>query len=147
AARLTQVVSKAICPNGRTNFEIVAEPTNSPLVAPVPADRAVCAECLNEIGQINDRRHQYSFTSCTHCGPRYTVIRCMPFERDDTVMKQFPLCPSCHGEYTHASDRRFHAQTTTCPTCGPRISFELTGRIQSDPEEALRAAARELKAG
>ena len=97
------------------------EPTDGPLAARVPEDRAVCPDCSREIEQLDDRRHRYPFTSCTQCGPRYTVIRAMPFERDDTAMAEFPLCADCRQEYERPGDRRFHAQTTACPACGPRV--------------------------
>lgn len=135
-------------PIGRKQFMIVKEPAHGPLAARVPEDRAVCSTCAQEIDEISDRRLRYPFTSCTLCGPRYTVIREMPFERDETVMAEFPLCPDCRREYTQPGDRRFHAQTTACPRCGPRVWYSdgADGR-QLLGEGAIVAAVRQLVAG
>lgn len=90
----------------------------------VPTDRAMCDACQREVAEASDRRCGYLFTSCTECGPRYSIIRTMPFERGRTSMAAFTLCDSCRAEYTNSDDRRFHAQTMACPDCGPRVWFE-----------------------
>ena len=122
AAGLSQVESVPISPQGRAAFAIVSEPSEGPLLTHVPKDRAICAQCLREIAQQGDRRLNYPFTSCTLCGPRYAVIRKMPFERSDTAMDKFPLCADCRHEFRRPRDRRFHAQTMACPACGPQIT-------------------------
>ena len=114
AAALVKLKSERIAPSGRKGFTIVKEPPAGPLAARVPEDRGLCPECSREIASHADRRHRYPFTSCTQCGPRYTVIRAMPFERADTTMAEFLFCPDCRHEYERPGDRRFHAQTIAC---------------------------------
>ncbi len=90
----------------------------------VPRDLAACPECLKEAANRHDHRFDYAFATCTHCGPRYSIIKCMPYERFRTTMKDFLLCESCGQEYRSAVDRRFHAQTNACPDCGPQVWCE-----------------------
>jgi hydrogenase maturation protein HypF len=147
-ATATQILSETALPCDRQEFTIVKELSDGPLVAPVPADRAVCERCLAEVGRPTDRRHNYPFTSCTLCGPRYTVIGSMPFEREDTTMVDFPLCEPCRREYQRPGDRRFHAQTTGCSDCGPSVWFvDLQHTSKRLHSEAIHAAVRALRAG
>ncbi|MDL2261570.1 carbamoyltransferase HypF [Methanimicrococcus sp. OttesenSCG-928-J09] len=93
----------------------------------IPPDTAICADCLEEIqtkGEKGDRRYLYPFTVCTNCGPRYTTVKKLPYDRKNTVMDEFPLCDECLKEYTDVNDRRYHAQPTCCPNCGPIHTFE-----------------------
>ncbi|HEY3392909.1 MAG TPA: carbamoyltransferase HypF [Lacipirellulaceae bacterium] len=148
AAGLSQVESVPISPQGRALFAIVSELSEGPLVAHVPKDRALCAQCLREIGRQSDRRLNYPFTSCTLCGPRYTVIRKMPFERNDTAMDKFPLCADCLHEFRQPRDRRFHAQTMACPACGPHItSHEIARSNRLHGTQALKEAIRNIAGG
>jgi hydrogenase maturation protein HypF len=147
-ACLSQVTSVSTSFTGREGFAIVHESACGPLVTRVPVDRAVCSGCLREIGDPFDRRREYPFTSCTLCGPRYTVIRAMPFERDDTAMNQFPLCEDCRREFRRSRDRRFHAQTIACPKCGPTVRSRIVGRkSQLHGVEAIKEAIANLAAG
>jgi hydrogenase maturation protein HypF len=148
AAQLAQLESAPVAPRGRDDFSIVCDSNEGPLATRVPVDLAVCPTCLREIGQPNDRRSEYPFTSCTMCGPRYSVIRAMPFERDDTALADFPLCVDCRHEYQRPRDRRFHAQTIACPACGPRVWCQERGHhVLRYGNAALEAVVAHLTAG
>jgi hydrogenase maturation protein HypF len=148
AAHVSKAESAPIPAIGHGEFEIAPEFREGPLVTRVPQDRAVCSDCLREIDQPGERRQAYPFTSCTLCGPRYTVIRAMPFERCDTSMDHFPLCERCLSEFRRPQDRRFHAQTMACPTCGPQVWSR--GTHSSDARHgaaAIAEAVRQILAG
>lgn len=112
--------------SGCDAFEIRESEDDGTLEAYVPADIATCAECLREVFDPTDRRYLYPFTNCTHCGPRYSIIDALPYDRRNTTMHLFEMCEKCWQEYEDPGDRRFHAQPNACPTCGPHV--ELWGR-------------------
>ena len=99
-------------------FRIVESDGAAPDV-PVSIDSATCVDCLAEVDDPGDRRHGYPFTNCTNCGPRYTIVLSVPYDRPATTMAGFTMCPACQAEYDDPADRRFHAQPNACPRCGP----------------------------
>jgi hydrogenase maturation protein HypF len=116
----TEEVSR-IAPSGFAWFEILPSDERPPKTAAVLPDLATCPECLRELFDPADRRFGYAFTNCTLCGPRYTILIDIPYDRPNTTMRSFVLCPACRREYGSPHDRRFHAQPNACPTCGPRL--------------------------
>ncbi len=111
----------------------------------VSPDIALCAACRKEMADPGDRRYRYPFTNCTDCGPRFTIIEGLPYDRPKTTMKKFAMCPECHGEYVDPGDRRYHAQPVSCPDCGPRLQLKVRGG--TGRKEPLKAAVRLLKQG
>jgi hydrogenase maturation protein HypF len=111
----------------------------------VPPDVAMCPECTADVLTPGNRRHRYPFTNCTNCGPRFTIIRRIPYDRPNTTMKRFRMCPECQAEYDDPANRRFHAQPNACPACGPHLALD--GRKYADDSEAISLAARLLREG
>lgn len=105
---------------------------SGPLQTTIPPDAAICQACLREISDPNDRRFGYAFASCTHCGPRYSIVQSMPYDRPRTTMTAFPLCPTCRTEYEDPNDRRFHAQPIACPQCGPHLRLHVLSPTEAD---------------
>jgi len=129
------------------NFTII-ESRHCQMETQVVPDAATCPECLKDIARKGDRRFGYAFTNCTHCGPRFTLIRSMPYDRPFTSMAEFTLCPECLQEYQNPADRRFHAQPVACPHCGPQVTATLqNGDELAQGEAALGYAVNALRAG
>jgi len=130
------------CADGHANCQ-----ANGPLAAQVPVDLGLCQECRAELADSPNRRFEYPFSSCTQCGPRYSIIEAMPFERHDTSMKAFALCDACQQEFQDPTNRRYHAQTNACPDCGPRVSFESAVPTNDVADDAIAQAVGLIRAG
>lgn len=129
-------------------FAILASAAGTETRPSLPADLALCPDCRAEIDTPGEQRHRYPFTNCTACGPRYTLLHSLPYDRPRTAMATFPLCEACRAQYGDPLDRRFHAQPIACPTCGPRLAYgEGPGGPTATEEAALAAAAADLRAG
>lgn len=154
-ARIEALTAAVIAARGATGFAIAPSDTEAAEAggegrgaAPawVPPDLATCAECRAEMSTPGDRRYGYPFINCTHCGPRYTIIGGLPYDRPQTTMAAFTMCPACQGEYDDPADRRFHAQPNACPDCGPQLTLTaVSGRWERGA--ALAEARRRLAAG
>ena len=145
-ARVDTVEAMEAEPQGRSGFAILESQRQVATEALIPADVSTCAPCFAEVLDPHNRRYLYPFTNCTDCGPRFTLIQKVPYDRGNTTMSVFPMCAACRAEYENPADRRFHAEPTACPACGPQIWLEEPGR-RHHAQEALEAAARLLKAG
>lgn len=118
--------------NGFAQFEIRHSQPVDGAFQPIAPDVTVCPDCLRELFDPTDRRYRYPFLNCTHCGPRFTIIRDIPYDRSQTTMASFPMCPTCAAEYENPLDRRFHAQPVACPLCGPRV-WLVMGDVAAQP--------------
>jgi hydrogenase maturation protein HypF len=131
-------------PIGYKGFEIRESDTCGEKTTLVLPDIATCPDCLREIFDPSNRRYRYPFTNCTNCGPRFSIIEALPYDRANTSMKSFKMCPACQAEYDNPRDRRFHAQPNACPVCGPRLRFwDETGIALVSDQEGLCAQAEQ----
>jgi hydrogenase maturation protein HypF len=146
-ASIDEVTYQERQPNGSASFEIVHSENLPGAFQPVSPDVALCPDCLRELLDPSDRRFRYPFINCTNCGPRFTIIEDVPYDRPSTTMAPFEMCPECAAEYQDPQDRRFHAQPVACPSCGPHIWLEAGGSVSSEREAALQAARRRLADG
>ncbi|MBE0003967.1 carbamoyltransferase HypF [Citrobacter freundii] len=145
-ARIDSVESEAFAWTQQPADFSIRQSAGGTMNTQIVPDAATCPECLVEMNTPGERRYRYPFINCTHCGPRFTIIRAMPYDRPFTVMASFPLCAQCDKEYRDPYDRRFHAQPVACPACGPHLEWFSTDE-RAEKEEALQAAVSRLKAG
>ncbi|HEY0163670.1 MAG TPA: carbamoyltransferase HypF, partial [Edaphobacter sp.] len=143
-AHIDTIEATEMAPVEDTAFAIHHSHATAGENTPVPPDIAICADCLREMFDPADRRYLYPFINCTNCGPRFTILRELPYDRPLTTMSVFPMCPACEAEYNDPLNRRFHAQPISCPDCGPRL-FLKPGALEGRP--ALLEAKRLLRTG
>jgi hydrogenase maturation protein HypF len=138
-AAVERVTSEEVEPAGISGFAILRSESGGDADAPVSPDAATCDDCLRELFDPADRRHRYPFINCTNCGPRFTIVRGVPYDRPLTTMAGFEMCPACRREYEDPGDRRFHAQPNACPDCGPSLSMPLSTVVGSLLDGAIVA--------
>jgi hydrogenase maturation protein HypF len=148
-ARITDVCVTDLAADHRfgTDFRIVPSQTINGATTPIPPDIAVCDACVAELFDPHNRRYRHPFITCTNCGPRFTIIAELPYDRPATTMSAFAMCERCAAEYHDPTDRRFHAQPIACPECGPSLWFSQTGGRVNGTDAALAATQRALAAG
>jgi hydrogenase maturation protein HypF len=147
-AEIVAVTSEEVKPVAEdAGFEIRASVDAPGTRTLIPFDVATCVDCLAEVRDTTDRRHHYPFTNCTNCGPRWTIIGRIPYDRPHTSMAPFTMCPACQAEYDDPGDRRFHAQPNACPVCGPRVWLQDEGGMVPGRTDPLEAAAGLLAVG
>ena len=149
-ARLESLEELEIPPNGDISFTIKKSLEEEGFILVSP-DIATCDECVSELFDPSDRRHRYPFINCTNCGPRFTIIEDIPYDRPKTTMKKFPMCPDCRGEYEDPMNRRFHAQPNACPVCGPKLELRIKSDdgafITEDADDPIKETIRLLSEG
>ncbi len=145
-ARIEGVDRTPIPVRGGTGF-VIRDSQGGPARTLVSPDIATCPDCRAELADPDDRRYRHPFISCTNCGPRFTIVVDLPYDRPATTMAELPLCATCAAEYADPGDRRFHAQTIACPDCGPTLTLARPGEDDVDGDDALAAARALLAAG
>ncbi len=151
-ARIDEFTASFRGPNGFNKFEILHSEAIAEAFQPISPDVAICDDCLRELFDPQDRRYRYPFINCTNCGPRFTIIEDIPYDRPKTTMAQFKLCPDCAREYADPANRRFHAQPVACPVCGPQVWLERKDTATGAPadlrgDEAIRETRAILQRG
>ena len=147
-ARVEECDATWLEPAAFERFEIRHSDGGGERAVVVLPDLATCPECLGEVLDARDRRHGYAFANCTHCGPRFSIVRALPYDRPNTTMAGFTLCDACRAEYEDPLDRRFHAQPTACAACGPALAlWNASGAVLARDGAALSAAAAALSEG
>jgi hydrogenase maturation protein HypF len=144
-ARITELLSRDAEPQPESTFRILSSLLDAPPKALISPDVTICGDCLREMMNPRDRRFRYPFINCTNCGPRFTIIRDIPYDRARTTMASFPMCPACQAEYHDPTNRRFHAQPNACWDCGPLVQLWSADGCLKDVAEPLREASKLLE--
>lgn len=145
-ARVERLDSQVVPARDERAFAITTSVHGGTPAARVTPDAATCSACLGELWDPRDRRHRYPFVNCTDCGPRFTIVRDIPYDRDRTTMAGFAMCADCRAEYEDPTDRRFHAEPNACPVCGPRVRLLVDG-VEDDGDDPVAVAAGLLRDG
>lgn len=145
---IAEEASAGIAPEVGEEFAIIASEAGGVVESSIPADLALCGECRRELSEAGNRRENYPFINCTQCGPRYSIIEALPYDRPATTMRCFKMCAECESEYHDPASRRFHAQPNACGCCGPTVSLRNgAGRKLASEEGAIERAAQALRGG
>ncbi|MFJ7725658.1 carbamoyltransferase HypF [Neobacillus sp. NPDC097160] len=142
-----EILIEETVPQNVTEFTIIPSERSGTSMLVIPIDSAVCDDCLNEMNDPNNFRYQYPFINCTQCGPRYTIIEELPYDRPYTSMKSFPMCDDCRREYEDPTNRRHHAQPIACPICGPKVQLLDKNGTETDSENPIKTTIKLLKDG
>ncbi len=146
-ARIDEFSAKPVLAGVYTQFSIIESHSDPDQFIPVSPDMSICPDCLRELFDPANRRYRYPFINCTNCGPRFSIIKNIPYDRPFTTMADFPLCPECRSEYENPLDRRFHAQPVACPVCGPSIKYFEVGKQITSDEDALISSREAIRKG
>ena len=146
-AHIDEIRVTDVQPDGFHRFDILDSKSETVRFQPVSPDVSICDDCLRELLDPDDRRFRYPFINCTNCGPRFTIIQNVPYDRPRTTMSGFPMCSACEAEYQDPADRRFHAQPVACRECGPRVWLDVGGAILSKDDDAISGARKFLREG
>jgi hydrogenase maturation protein HypF len=146
-ARIDELHVESCEINHYLSFEILESQAQPGEFIPISPDVSICGDCTRELFNPQDRRYRYPFINCTNCGPRFTIIQDIPYDRPKTTMSGFEMCPECRHEYENPLDRRFHAQPVACPQCGPQVWFEKDQQIIGKEENAIHIAREWLRNG
>jgi hydrogenase maturation protein HypF len=146
-AHVVAVHVEAVVPGGHHDFRIIKSSAGAEKTTLISPDTTVCEDCLREQRNPGDRRYRYPFINCTNCGPRYTIIEDVPYDRPNTTMRHFKMCDDCRAEYENPTDRRFHAQPNACPVCGPQVALFDNQRHRIECNDPIDIARQQLAAG
>ncbi|HSM25473.1 MAG TPA: acylphosphatase, partial [Anaerolineaceae bacterium] len=146
-SHIDTILVEEINPNSYTEFRIHSSESQSGEFLPISPDYSICDDCLRELFDPNDRRFHYPFINCTNCGPRFTIIKDIPYDRPKTTMASFELCKQCNQEYKNPLDRRYHAQPVACSICGPQVSLLVNNQIIKTGEEAIQTSRKMVQSG
>jgi hydrogenase maturation protein HypF len=147
-AHIDSLVRQQIAPvEPEPGFVILESSGGESMQTLISPDIAVCPACLRDIADPSNRRYRYAFTNCTDCGPRYTIVEAVPYDRSFTTMKEFGMCPECQREYDDPADRRFHAQPNACPACGPKLELRDANGVRLEVGDEISAAGEMLAGG
>lgn len=138
--RVEKLEQETLAERAESDFVIAQSDASAAVEAALPADLATCAECAAEIEDAKARRFRYPFTNCTRCGPRFSIVEALPYDRGRTSMKRFELCADCSAEYGTEGDRRFHAEAMACPACGPVLELLDSGGKRLATREERRCS-------